>query len=331
MLREILNAGKTGIAPDMKTLTEGKYFFRLEEKERELTGALPLRFRSGGSDLLDWRITGAEGGAGKVGLNYLKQEELEVSDGGSGTITYTFCDYVTAIALEDHLPDTPECQQWVWPAYSRHEKIGSFYVVCEERVPCYENCFWFADLKAGTYKLMADFNSAVNRYDYYGRNSDRLDDTAKSKGRYPFVSLFRPGEDEPVFTTRILEDPLKQQFIHEEYTFTLDEDSKIGFFAVFPYVSRFMIVDGDVEATRPLRLTDELTCWEPFHYVLPITVTCGDKSETIVIDLGQELLGPEDSISLAEKGVAIPTFKGWNTIDSDADIKPSEMYIKYRG
>lgn len=51
---------------------------------RELTGALPLVFTSVGDPLIDWHIRGAAGGVGNRGINYLKQVERTMSDGGYG-------------------------------------------------------------------------------------------------------------------------------------------------------------------------------------------------------------------------------------------------------
>lgn len=50
----------------------------------ELTDVLPLEFKSVGEPLIDWRIKGAAGGAGKLGKNYLKQAERSMPDGTYG-------------------------------------------------------------------------------------------------------------------------------------------------------------------------------------------------------------------------------------------------------
>lgn len=50
----------------------------------ELTDVLPLEFKAVGESLIDWRITGAAGGVGKLGRNYLRQVESSMPDGTYG-------------------------------------------------------------------------------------------------------------------------------------------------------------------------------------------------------------------------------------------------------
>lgn len=51
---------------------------------RELTGVPPLEFKTVSEELIDWRITGAAGGVGKLGKNYLRQVESSMPDGTYG-------------------------------------------------------------------------------------------------------------------------------------------------------------------------------------------------------------------------------------------------------
>ena len=54
-------------------------------KEREMTKKLPLTLRSDGTSLLDWRISGAAGGVGRTGKNYLRQTTAPIPNGAVGT------------------------------------------------------------------------------------------------------------------------------------------------------------------------------------------------------------------------------------------------------
>ena len=82
MLHEILFANKGALSDDVRRNMIAR---KLNFGESELTGALPLRFRSDGTSLLDWSITGAAGGVGKLGKNYLKQKTTSIPNGAAGT------------------------------------------------------------------------------------------------------------------------------------------------------------------------------------------------------------------------------------------------------
>ena len=69
MLYEILRADRAGTDSDLYALLAGRSMHSGKVTERELTGTVPLRFRSDGSALLDWHITGAAGGVSAVNPN----------------------------------------------------------------------------------------------------------------------------------------------------------------------------------------------------------------------------------------------------------------------
>ena len=130
-------------------------------------------------------------------------------------------------------------------------------------------------------------------------------------------------------------------FHHEEYDFVLTSDTKVGLF--FKSIQkwnavglvRFMIVDYDVRA-EPFVSRDSNgvitgdTTWKPYHVTLPLSIKCGERTATVTIDLGTDLLYASDSIDYATSQTTIPTFVGVNTITVDSDIQPSEGHIKYR-
>lgn len=60
----------------------------------EQTGTLPLTFDADGTDLIDWSITGAAGGVGKLGKNYLKQTEITLPSGSYGERVFTTSSWI---------------------------------------------------------------------------------------------------------------------------------------------------------------------------------------------------------------------------------------------
>ena len=127
-----------------------------------------------------------------------------------------------------------------------------------------------------------------------------------------------------------------EKFIHEEFPFTLSEDDEVGvYFLGMNYVKwgcRFMIVDADV-VSEPFTVENVtgVSCWEPFKYILPVTVSCGGETAEAVIELGDSPLGAEDTVTFAQKGTVIPTFCGRNTLTVDTGTAPSDIYISYKG
>ena len=104
-----------------------------------------------------------------------------------------------------------------------------------------------------------------------------------------------------------------------------------------PAYHRFMIVDSDVEAEHfqttgavPAQMQG-YSAWEKYAVTLPLTISCGNQSQTITIDLNGEFLGPEDTLTYTASHVTIPTYSGTNTITTESDIQPSEVYIEYTG
>lgn len=59
-----------------------------------------------------------------------------------------------------------------------------------------------------------------------------------------------------------------------------------------------------------------------------IPVTCGEQTTNIYVG---EPLGLSDSVSAASTGITFPTNNGRTTIDVETAVKPSEIYIKYKG
>lgn len=82
------------------------------------------------------------------------------------------------------------------------------------------------------------------------------------------------------------------------------------------HLSGIMIVSGN---TAP-------TSYEPYGYKIP--VVCGDTTTNIYLD---KPLRENESISMSDTGVSIPTINGTNILTVDTAVQPSNMYIKYGG
>ena len=97
-----------------------------------------------------------------------------------------------------------------------------------------------------------------------------------------------------------------------------------------------MIVDSNVEAVYfettgadPAQMQG-YSAWEKYQVTLPVTITCGNESQTITFDLGDEILYEGDSISKTSTGIELPTYVGLNTITTGSENQPF-VYIKYMG
>ncbi|MCR5601571.1 MAG: hypothetical protein K6G33_12610, partial [Ruminococcus sp.] len=133
------------------------------------------------------------------------------------------------------------------------------------------------------------------------------------------------------------------QFHHEEYSFTLTEDARVGLYFKalhqdgYPSYVRFMIVDSDVVA-EPFTADitgggtiSGVTCWVPYHFELPLTIKSGEQSASVIIDVGTAPLGENDTIDFTSAHITIPTYAGKNIIKTGTETQPSEIYIKYKG
>lgn len=66
--------------------------------------------------------------------------------------------------------------------------------------------------------------------------------------------------------------------------------------------------------------------YEPYGYKIPIV--CSDTTTNIYLD---EPLGENESISMSNTGVSIPTINGNNTLSVNTTIQPSNVYIECGG
>lgn len=257
-------------------------------------------------------------------------------------------------------------EQWCDLDYTHYRRVEyQPQIPIDCRPMLYDYCESFADLKAGTYKFIVEIwannhftgvgyvggcQSPSNYIETYWDANDIIDKewfaliAEDNSLIIPRTRLYQSDDNR---TKSGNEDPPYPTFFHYEYEFTINQDTKVGLIhkAYYKSVStaepayyRFMIVDPDVEA-EPFETTvssgtnqSGVTSWEPYHCVLPITVSCGEQSQVITVDLGDSLLGEGESISLADTSINIPTYIGRNTISIETNNDaPAEMYIRYMG
>lgn len=65
--------------------------------------------------------------------------------------------------------------------------------------------------------------------------------------------------------------------------------------------------------------------YEPYGYKIP--VTCGGTTTNIYLD---EPLEENESISMSDKGISIPTINGTNILTVDTTVQPRKVYVKLR-
>lgn len=281
----------------------------------------------------------------------------------AGTITPQF----TALSNQKSIPENgsfvTNTEQWMNLDYT-HYDTRSYRprVPIDIRPVRYEFCESFADLKAGTYKLMIDEwgnhdmdNDWVGFQGYTGCFEDNWNH--EQSGIYEWFALVKEDNTPVIPKTRLFDASMDSSdsrrsktapypnYFHKELTFTLEEDTKVGLmhkayytsirYAYSPYF-RFMIVDSDVAAEEftttgvyPVNMSG-YSAWEKYSVSLPINISSRGQTQTVAVDLGDSFLGAGDTISLADTHTAIPTYSGKNVITVDTDIQPSEMYIKYR-
>lgn len=162
-------------------------------------------------------------------------------------------------------------EQWTTMDSSRREWLNdSIYVYIDSRPATYEFCSYYADLPAGSYKVIAEG---------YGNNwgYTRMQNPDMSFDQTPYMALIAE-DNTPIIPRRTIFQDTSSPFHHEEYEFTISTPTKVGLYfkAINPAQSyynnytRFMIVDHDVVA-EPFTIDisgggtlSGITCWEPY-------------------------------------------------------------------
>lgn len=245
----------------------------------------------------------------------------------------------------------------------------SSVVAVDTRPNKYEFCESFAELEAGTYKLMVEVlgnhilrQGGIGFISYGGNIYDSYTPTSAYTPSNVYERFALVAEDDTLIipetnifdstTVRNSETAPYPNFFHKEYTFTLTKKTKVGVIHraysntnnywsgdgdLYPYF-RFMICKETVEPVnfKSTNLRANISgesAWEPYKYTLPLTITNeeGSLAKRVDLDLGDKPLGPNDTIHMTDVDLPIPTFEGWNTLDclSDTLDKPY-AYIRYQ-
>lgn len=283
-----------------------------------------------------------------------------VTEAGTITPTFTRLWNQKTIPTNEAFGDAETAtEQWINLAYQYYDYLRSHFPMPIDLRPIrYEFCESFAELKAGTYKLMID---EWGNYDmgsdwigfsgYSGCYEDNWD--GQQTGIYEWFALVKEDNTPVISKTRLFDEsqnrgsktPPYPNYFHKEFTFTLTEDTNVGVihkayynsrtYAYPPYF-RFYIVDSDVEAESftttgcsPVNMSG-YSAWEKYNVTLPVTITSGTQSQTITFDLGDSMLYENDTVSMASTSTTLPSYVGLNMIEVDSDNKPY-VYIKYTG
>lgn len=285
-----------------------------------------------------------------------------------GTITPQF----TALSGQKSIPANgsfvTNTEQWINLADQYYDSLRArVHMPIDLRPIRYEFCESFAELKAGTYKLMIDewgnYNMSsdwIGFSGYSGCYEDNWD--GQQTGIYEWFALVKEDNTPVISKTRLFDASMDgsenrrsktspfPNYLHKEIEFTLTEDTKVGLmhkayyhstvYAYPPYF-RFYIVDSDEEAEEftttgvsPTNMTG-YSAWEKFKVTVQVRAYALDDegqptglAKNTIIEL-DDFLYDGDSISLTSTSIDILTFEGWNTIEVLSDIQPT-LYIKYQ-
>lgn len=286
----------------------------------------------------------------------IAQEFVSAANTGGGVCAIPSCgEYVT------------DTEQWcrLDCIVTGGNSTQSSIVAVDTRPNKYEFCESFAELEAGTYKLMVEVlgnhilrQGGIGFVSYGGNIYDSYTPTSAYTPSNVYERFALVAEDDTLIipetnifdstTVRNSETAPYPNFFHKEYTFTLTKKTKVGVIHraysnannywsgdadLYAYF-RFMICNADVEAeefesTNLYANISGESAWEKFRYILPVTISNDTEIQTVDIDLGDSPLEEGQSISLSDTQISIPTYIGNNTISIDSTIQPV-VYIKYR-
>lgn len=271
------------------------------------------------------------GGIENVKIQYYTSKEI-------GHVDTTWGQPAYLKSIPGNATPDKNVEQWTTMDSSRrYWETSTIYTYIDSRPALYEYCSYYADLSAGSYKVIAEG---------YGNNwgKTRMLNQDLSYDQTPYMALVAE-DNTPIIERRMIFQDTSSPFHHEEYEFTISEPTKVGLYfkAINPWnsanygnFSRFMIVDSDVVAD-PFTVDisgggtlSGVSCWKYYHHTIPITLSCGDETTTInytTIDS----LGQDEYIDMLNTGIDIPTYAGANIIEVETDVKPSEIYVKYKG
>ena len=236
-------------------------------------------------------VRGTEDGLGEVttteGMNKLQQRQYTTADGLSNesttnpsTIKITYHEFIFAVP-PDSSSDRNYAQWYVQSTLYEGDPQRSSGYTTDDR-PCdYKHCQFFADLKAGSYKLICEAYVYVDQYPFVIKTHDNenpyialVSENNEILIKKSMNQTYCPVVSEPLFNGY---NTTTNRFYHEEYPFVVDNDISVGFISKIyaPYNNnvqiRFQIVNADVVA-EPFTVTTRygetfsgVTCWEPYE------------------------------------------------------------------
>lgn len=284
----------------------------------------------------------------------------------AGTITPTFTrlwDQKTIPTNQTFGDAETATEQWIDLAYQYYDSQRARIPMPIDLRPIrYEFCESFAELKAGTYKLMIDeWGNYDLGSDWIGFSpcsgcyEDNWD--GQQTDVYEWFALVKEDNTPIISKTRLFDASMDSyenrrsktspfpNYLHKEIEFTLTEDTNVGLLHkayynsrtyTYPPYFRFYIVDANEEAESftttgcsPVNMSG-YSAWEKYNVTLPVTITSGTQSQTITFDLGDSMLYENDTVSMASTSTTLPSYVGLNMIEVDSDNQPY-VYIKYTG
>ena len=104
---------------------------------------------------------------------------------------------------------------------------------------------------------------------------------------------------------------------------TTERSQRIRISFCSKYGDNIQIGIADIKSVQ-LEKGSIATTYEPYGYKIPIV--CGGTTTNIYLD---EPLEENETISMSDTGVSIPTINGSNTLSVDTSVQPSSVYVKY--
>lgn len=232
-------------------------------------------------------------------------------------------------------------EQWVELNYSNYQtREYRPRIPVDSRPLMYDYCESFADLKAGTYKLMVDIwanndmDTFVGCQSYTGCTLDNYD--GDSTNIIDWFALIGEDNTAIISKTSLFDDNVQDHrikrkdagapypnFYHKEFTFTLESNTKVGLIHKAYYTSirysyppffRFYIVDADEEADEftttgvtPVNMSG-YSAWEKYQKVVSISVKFTDviaNTSTTLTKTVPNLLYSSDFVNFTED---LPTY-----------------------
>ena len=83
-------------------------------------------------------------------------------------------------------------------------------------------------------------------------------------------------------------------------------------------------IDDNLENVMLWEGSSDVSVYEPYGCKIPIV--CGGATTNIYLN---EPLGENESISMNDTGLSIPTINGSNTLSVNTEVQPSSVYVKY--